>query len=308
MAGIGDDCSILRIPKNHEVLITTDFSLEGVHFRREWQSAESVGHRCLTRGLSDIAAMGGEPLAVFLSLALPAMLPQKWVDQFMKGLLKLAAQFHVTLAGGDTAQSPAGVLADIVVAGSVPRGKAVLRSTARVGDRIYVTGTLGGAAAELEMLYSKRKHVPKPNRPSPSSHFFLFPAPRLEVGRILRERGIATSMIDLSDGLSTDLRHICEESRVGAQVAAAAVPRAKTGGRELVDRQFVDLPLALHGGEDYELLFTASPAKRVPHRIAGVRITEIGRITRSRRVLLIEPEAKRELEPKGWQYFARSGE
>jgi thiamine-monophosphate kinase len=255
--------------------------------------------------------MGGEPVAVFLSLALPAKLPQKWMDQFMKGLLKLAAPFHVTLAGGDTAKSPAGVLADIVVVGSVPRGRAVLRSTAKVGDRIYVTGMLGGAAAELEMLYSKRKHAQKPSRPS--SHVFLFPAPRIEVGRILRDRRIATSMIDLSDGLSTDLSHICEESGVGAQVSAEAVPRAKTGGRGLVDlqavdRQFVDLELALHGGEDYELLFTASPAKRVPHRIAGVQITEIGRITRSRRILLIEPEAKRELEPKGWQHFAGSGE
>jgi thiamine-monophosphate kinase len=243
--------------------------------------------------------MGGEPVAVFLSLALPAKLPQKWVDQFMKGLLKLAAQFHVTLAGGDTAQSPAGVLADIVVVGSVPRGRAVLRSTARAGDRIYVTGMLGGAAAELEMLYSKRKQAPKPNRASSD----FWPIPRINVGRILRDRGIATSMIDLSDGLSTDLRHICEESGVGAQVSAEAVPRAKTGRRGLVDLQ-----LALHGGEDYELLFTASSAKRVPHRIAGVRITEIGRITRSRRVLLIEPEAKRELEPKGWQHFAGSGE
>jgi thiamine-monophosphate kinase len=246
--------------------------------------------------------MGGEPVAVFLSLALPAKLPQKWVDQFMKGLLKLAAEFHVTLAGGDTAQSPTGVLADIVVAGSVPRGGAVLRSTAKVGDRIYVTGTLGGAAAELEMLHSKRKQVPKPNRPSPSSHVFLLPVPRIKVGRILRERGTATSMIDLSDGLSTDLRHICEESGVGAQVSAEAIPRVKT------NKGLVDLQLALHGGEDYELLFTASPAKRVPHRIAGVQITEIGRITRSRRVLLIDAEAKRELEPKGWQHFAGSGE
>lgn len=252
--------------------------------------------------------MGGEPIAVFLSLALPAKLPQKWVDQFMKGLLKLAAKFNVTLAGGDTAQSPAGILADIVVAGSVPRGRAVLRSTAKVGDRIYVTGMLGGAAAELEMLYPKRKQVPKPNRPSSSSHFFLSRVPRIRVGRILRERGIATSMIDLSDGLSTDLRHICEESAVGAQVSAEAIPRAKTRGRGLVDRQFVNLELALHGGEDYELLFTASPAKRVPHTVAGVPITEIGRITRSHRILLIDSEAKRELEPKGWQHFAGSGE
>src|SRR5437879_5229055 len=140
--GIGDDCAVLRIPPGHEALVTTDFSLEGIHFRREWHAPEVVGHRCLTRGLSDIAAMGGEPMAAFLSLALPRNLPQAWVRRFLKGLLALAAQFKVTLAGGDTAESPAGLLADVVVVGSVPTGKALLRSGARPGDRIYVTGEL----------------------------------------------------------------------------------------------------------------------------------------------------------------------
>src|SRR5437660_7709596 len=123
VVGIGDDASVLRVPKDHEILVTTDFSLEDVHFRREWQPPESVGHRCLARGLSDIAAMGGEPMAAFLSLALPAKLPQKWVDQFLKGLLKLAEKFDVSFAGGDIAESPRGVAADIVVVGSVPTGK-----------------------------------------------------------------------------------------------------------------------------------------------------------------------------------------
>jgi thiamine-monophosphate kinase len=126
-AGIGDDCAILQIPAGHQALVTTDFSLEGVHFRREWHPAESVGHRCLTRGLSDIAAMGGIPVAAFLSLALPQNLPQSWVNQFIEGLLKLADRFRVTLAGGDTAQSPSGILAVIVVVGSVPTGRAIRR-------------------------------------------------------------------------------------------------------------------------------------------------------------------------------------
>ncbi len=143
VAGIGDDCAILRIPAGHELLMTTDFSLEGVHFRREWHPPESIGHRCLVRGLSDIAAMAGEPLAAFLSLALPKKLPQKWVDGFMRGFLKLASQFRVTLAGGDTSQSPGGVLADVTVAGSVPKGKAIRRSGARPGDRIYISGAVG---------------------------------------------------------------------------------------------------------------------------------------------------------------------
>ena len=155
--GIGDDCAVLPIPRGHEALVTTDFTLEGVHFRREWHPPDSVGHRCLARGLSDIAAMGGIPRAAFLSLALPAELPQEWVDRFIAGLLKLASRFSVQLAGGDTAQSPDGVLADIMVVGSVPAGRAILRSGARPGDLIYVTGTLGSAAAVLNLLRDGKK-------------------------------------------------------------------------------------------------------------------------------------------------------
>src|ERR1700690_4033679 len=147
VTGIGDDCAVLRLPPGHELLVTTDFSIENVHFRRDWHPPELVGHRCLTRGLSDIAAMGGEPRAAFLSLALASDTPQKWVHGFLKGLLDLAREFKVPLAGGDTAQSAGGIQADIVVVGSVPKGTAVLRSGARPGEHIYVTGELGGAAA-----------------------------------------------------------------------------------------------------------------------------------------------------------------
>src|SRR6266487_5471819 len=161
VTGIGDGSAVLKIPKGHQALVTTDFSLEGVHFRREWHPPESVGHRCLARGLSDIAAMGGEPVAAFLSLALPAKLPQAWADSFIKGLLRLAKQFGINLAGGDTSQSPNGVLADIVVVGSVPKGKALLRSRARPGDRIYVSGELGGSAAALALLRSGKRLSPK---------------------------------------------------------------------------------------------------------------------------------------------------
>lgn len=292
--GIGDDCAALRIPPGHEALVTTDFSLEGVHFRREWHSPEVVGHRCLTRGLSDIAAMGGRPIAAFLSLALPRRLPQRWVDHFLSGLLRLADAFHVTLAGGDIAQSPGGILADIVVVGSAPKGKAIPRSGAKPGDRVYVTGNLGGSAAALRLLSSGRKL-----RPADFPHHFD-PQPRIAVGEFLRAERLAEAMIDLSDGLSTDLAHICEESGVGAEILADAVPLAAVGK----PARRVDLKLALHGGEDYELLFTAARRKRVPTRIAGIQITEIGQITRGKRVVLVNGHGKGvELRPQGWEHF-----
>ena len=298
IAGIGDDCSILRVPAGHDALVTTDFSLEGVHFRREWHPPESVGHRCLTRGLSDIAAMGGEPLAAFLSLAVPSKLPQAWVDGFMSGFLALAKIFGVVLAGGDTASSPAGVLADIVVLGSVPKGSGILRSNAQPGDRIYVTGALGGSAAALNLLYSKSRKLNPALFPA---HFF--PTPRIAVARVLREKRMAASMIDISDGLSTDLSHICEESGVGAQINEQAVPRARIGK----PLRTVAFELALHGGDDYELLFTARPRTRIPKTVAGVPITEIGEITRRKGMFLVRENGRRsELRPGGWQHFASS--
>ena len=191
--GIGDDCAVLSVPPGHELLVTTDFSIEKVHFRRDWHRPELVGRRCLTRGLSDIAAMGGEPRAVFLSLAVASDVPQKWVDRFLKGVLELAEEFKVPLAGGDTAQSAGGIQADIVVVGSVPKGKAVLRSGAKAGEQIYVTGELGGAAAALARLAESK---------SVGAEYFrhFHPLARVAVGQRLRQGGVASAMIDLSDG------------------------------------------------------------------------------------------------------------
>lgn len=295
VTGIGDDCAVLRLKPGHELLVTTDFSLEGVHFRREWHSAESVAHRCLARGLSDIAAMGGEPVAAFLSLALPRDLPLSWVKSFARSLTRLAERFDVTLAGGDTAQSANGILADIIVVGTTPRGKAVRRSGARVGDRIFVSGGLGGSAAAIQQMRNKPKR--KLNPRAYPQHFF--PEPRIALGRLLREKKLASAMIDVSDGLSTDLAHICEESGVGAEIRAELIPRARVGKppRE------VNLESALHGGEDYELLFTAPPDRRVPSRIAGVSITPIGKITRGRKIFLIKNGRSHELKPGGWEHF-----
>jgi thiamine-monophosphate kinase len=294
IAGIGDDCAVLRPSLGADLLVTTDFSLEGVHFRREWHPPESIGHRCLARGLSDIAAMGGEPVAAFLSLAIPPDLAQTWVDRFLKGLLKLARQFGVALAGGDTSQSPSGLLTDVIVIGSVPKDGAILRSGARPGDRIYVTGALGESATALSLLYSKKKI----DRKKFSGHFF--PIPRIQAAQTLRSRKIPTSMIDISDGLSTDLSHICEESHVGAEIWAQQIPKAKVGRRA----KTVALELALHGGEDYELLFTASSDRSVPSRLAGVPITCIGEITRRKQMFLVDENGSRSiLSPRGWEHF-----
>jgi thiamine-monophosphate kinase len=285
---MGDDCAVLRLPPRHEVLMTTDFSLEGVHFRRQWHPPDSVGHRCLARGLSDIAAMGGEPRAAFLSLAVPPGLPQSWVDAFLRGFLTLARKFGVPLAGGDTAESPDGVLADIVVLGSVPAGQAILRSGARPGDSLYVTGELGASARLLARLLSGS--LKKPNTRRYPAHFY--PTPRLAAGRLLREKKLAAAMIDVSDGLSTDLHHMCEESRVGARIYAEMLPAA--GGP-------ANLRFALHGGEDYELLFASRRA--LPARLAGTPVTRIGEVTRGRKVVLVEAGRERNLPAAGWEHF-----
>jgi thiamine-monophosphate kinase len=290
--GIGDDCAVLRLHAGHDVLVTTDFTLEDVHFRREWHPPEVVGWRCMTRGLSDIAAMGGEPRAAFLSLGLARGTPQRWVNGFLSGLLEAAAEFRVTLAGGDTAESPTGILADIVLVGSVPKGKAVLRSGARPGDGIFVTGELGGSAAALARLREGKVRAADYER-----HFH--PTARVEVGQSLRR--MASAMIDISDGLSTDLEHICEESGVGALVEVAAIPRAWVGRPA---RQ-VGLNLVLHGGEDYELLFTS--AKKIPAKIRGVPVTRIGQIARKRGMELIGKDGRRRrLVARGWEHFKRN--
>jgi len=288
--GIGDDCAILRVPRGHELLVTTDFSLEGRHFRRDWHPARAVGHRTLARGLSDLAAMGAEPLAAFLSLAMPGKLAgSKWADEFLEGLLALAKSAGVTLAGGDTAEFAGGVVADIVLTGSAPAGMALRRSGARPGDSLYVTGALGGASVFL--LDASRRRQTRRDDPH------LFPQPRIAVGKALRR--IATACIDVSDGLSTDLSHLCAESRCGALIEASAVP-VHALAASLKDA----MQLALHGGEDYELLFTARASTKVPKMIAGVKITKIGTIVAGRSVKLVDGNGKKTtLKAEGWEHF-----
>lgn len=290
--GIGDDCAILQPAAKTEIVVTTDLSLEGRHFRRDWHSPESVGHRCLARGLSDVAAMGARPLAAFLSLALPPGTKDAWIRRFFEGLRALAERHGVPLAGGDTAQAPNEfILADIVVVGSVPRGKALRRSGAHAGDRLFVTGSLGGAAAELDQMRSGQSR-PVQNG-SQEDHPQMFPEPRIKMGEWLRKNGWATACIDLSDGLSSDLAHLCRESGVGAEIVADRLP---LGTGATVEQ-------ALYGGEDYELLFAAPPTARLPKKIAGVPVKEIGRITTGKAIWITEAGRRRKLKPRGWEHF-----
>jgi thiamine-monophosphate kinase len=313
--GIGDDCAILRARRGSEVLVTTDFTLEGRHFRRDTHPPESVGHRCLARGLSDLAAMGAAPLAAFLSLAIPAKMlaepaGRAWMTRFFNGLHALGEMHGVPLAGGDTSQSPGGgvglILADIVLIGSAPRGKALRRSGGSGGDAIYVTGKLGGAAEEVSALQRRRGRVTRVT--TTDGHPHLFPEPRLDVGEALLRRSLATACIDVSDGLSTDLAHLCRASGVNAEIEQAALPihpLARKHGAAAA------LQAALHGGEDYELLFTASASVRMPSSVAGIPITRIGTLKKRRAgqplMTIIAPNGSRDtLEPGGWEHFSQS--
>src|ERR1035438_5937934 len=225
--GIGDDCALLTPRKGEELAVTTDLSIAGSHFRLDWHPPEAIGHRALARGLSDLAAVGARPVAAFLSLGLPRSLTvnaaggsraksRTWVQHFLDGFLALAEAHNTPLAGGDLAESPVAV-ADIVLVGAVPRGRALLRSGAKPGDLLYVTGALGGAAAGLarlaELAMPARTNPPRiPKKLATRLAPHLYPQPRIDQGLWLQRRGLASAALDLSDGLSTDLAHPCEES------------------------------------------------------------------------------------------------
>lgn len=261
--GIGDDCAVIRPPAASDMVFTTDFVLEDRHFKLATHTAEQIGHKALARSLSDLAAMGSDPVFCLVSLALPGHLTESWLDGFYKGLLTLAKEYKITLAGGDLSRFDK-VIVDVMCCGKAPKGRALLRSGAKPGDGIYVTGALGGASA---------------------SHWLRVPEPRIAAGRKLRN--VATACIDLSDGLSLDLTRLCAESGVGAELSSKAIPVADGA----------TLDEALHGGEDYELLFTAPAAARILQRFA----TQVGCITARKKILLDgEP-----LQAAGFDHFDR---
>lgn len=275
--GIGDDCAVLRPRAGEDLVFTTDFVLEDRHFTLDTHSPADIGHKSLARSLSDLAAMGADPVFCLLSLAIPARLGGSWVNRFYKGLLALAGKFNIALAGGDLARFEK-VIADVMCCGRVPRGKALLRSGAKPGDRIYVTGHLGGSAHGFAVRRGQpwRKH--------------LSPEPRISAGLVLRTLGVSAAM-DLSDGLSLDLQRLCLESNASAEIDSP-IPIASGASLEQ----------ALHGGEDYELLFTASPQKSIPQVIGGLPITRIGLITNRARAGTVLFQGKK-LHPGGFDHF-----
>jgi thiamine-monophosphate kinase len=275
--GIGDDCAIFRAAgAKEDLLFTTDLLLEGVHFRQETHRAEDVGWKALARGLSDIAAMGGEPRLCLVSLAVGPWAHRRWVDGFYRGLMRLARREGTILAGGDLARAERTVC-DIVACGSAPRGTALRRDTARPGDLVYVSGKLGASALGLEVQKGAawKRH--------------LRPEPRLALGLQLREWG-ATAAMDLSDGISLDLHRMCVASKLRAEISMPPVYPGASATQ------------ALDGGEDYELLFTAPARVRVPREFQGIPLTAIGEMKRGKPAVMLDGCI---LRARGWDHFRR---
>lgn len=310
LKGIGDDAALLRPRAGFDLVITTDLLVEGVDFRLEgvWTSPRDLGHKTLAVSLSDAAAMGARPRFCLLSVGLPRELWRgRFLEKFYEGVRSLAEVYAVRIIGGDTSRTQGGFVVDSIVLGEVRRGRALSRGGARAGDGIFVTGTLGGAAGGLKILENAAVRRSRGRARRGLIERQRRPEPRVEWGALLSEKGLASSLIDLSDGLSSDLAHVCRASGVGARVEAASLP---------VDSLLVEagfdadeaLRLALDGGEDFELLFTADArqAARLPREVGGVRVTRIGEVTGERgKVRLVRDGAARLLKPGGFEHFTR---
>ena len=281
--GIGDDAAILEVPVGHSLVYCSDLVAEDTHFIRGLHPPDSVGYKAVAVNVSDVGAMGGIPMYFVISLAAPGDLELTWVDEFYRGVQRACNDFSVSLAGGDTSSSKA-IFVDVAMIGRVPTGAAVRRSGAKPGDGIYITGSLGASSLGLELL-----RAGKPDAPAVKRH--LYPEPRHRVGASIV--GLAHAMIDVSDGLSSDLAHIVKESGVSARIYKERLPAAEGASEAQV----------LHGGEDYELLITAA---ELPARIEDVELTRIGEIVTSAKqheVLLVEGSTESVLRPRGWDHY-----
>jgi thiamine-monophosphate kinase len=305
--GIGDDCAVLPKDKHTDLVVTADLLIEDIDFRIEWTGAQFIGHKALAVSLSDIAAMGAKPVWAMLSIGVPEKIWQSdFVENFYRGWFALAKKFDVELVGGDVSKTPDKIVIDSIVAGEARTGKAVLRSTAKAGDLIFVTGNLGGAAAGLKLLENGERYQKTSKNPVQKLLLRqLKPHPQVEIGRILGESQIASSMIDLSDGLSSDLTHICRGSQVGAKIYADKIPfheNLKAATKSPDEK----LDLSLNGGEDFELLFTVNPKKKfqLEKELKNLPFSCIGEATANVEIIeLICGEKSRILEPKGFRHF-----
>lgn len=296
---VGDDCALLRPQAQEEWAVSTDTLVEGVHFLPDVDPA-SLGHKALAVNLSDLAACGAEPRCFFLALALPRV-DEAWLEPFARSMFALADAHGCVLAGGDTTRSPQGVVITITVMGAVPRGGALLRSGARPGDDLWVSGTLGDGA--LGLALRRGEAVVDGDAAAGALERLEWPRPRVQLG--LQLRGLATAAIDVSDGLLGDLGHILERSNVGARVAWPLVPRsdAVRAQPEAQQRRF-----ALAGGDDYELLFAAPPTRRdevvKAGKAAGVAVTRVGEVTSTGRLELVDAGGQAmDTAPRAFDHF-----
>jgi thiamine-monophosphate kinase len=313
--GIGDDAAVARPDGRTEWVLSCDAFLEGVHFFAARHPADSVGFKSLVRAASDLAAMGARPKSFLLTLALPSSRTGKWLDEFLQGMGRAARLLGVRLAGGDTTKNPT-VSISITVVGEVGRGRAVTRSGARPGDILYVSGRLGSAQLGLELV---KNAAPQILKGALKSQFrvlqpHLYPKIRIELGAWLSERRIASAMMDLSDGLSTDLPRLCAASGVGARLWAERIPRVQLSrgssrnqnARHPAKLKLDPLQMALHGGEDYELLFTVPRrlVKRLQKAPGFSEITAIGQIERGNQIMLVGADGTAaRLVSSGWDPF-----
>lgn len=302
--GIGDDAAILGQSSKVEWAVSCDSSLEGVHFRASTHPPESIGYKSLARAVSDLAAMGARPRYFLLALALPAAKTGRWLDRFATGMAKAARELSIRLIGGDTSKSQ-NVMISITVLGEIAAGHAIARSGARPGDLIYVSGELGRAQLGLELILRGLAHR-RTLRKCLQPHFY--PKIPLALGQWLATRCVATAMMDISDGLSTDLARLCDASGVGARIRSVSIPKVKIPAA-LTRLNLNALELALHGGEDYGLLFTIHPksAKLLRHFSPKIPLTCIGAITRQRQIVLVRDNGtETPLLAKGWDPFRAS--
>ena len=303
--GIGDDAAIISPASHTEWVLSCDTFLEDVHFRLKTHPPDSVGYKSLARATSDLAAMGATPRYFLLTLALPIARTGSWLHAFLKGMARAARETGITVIGGDTTRSRS-VFISITVLGEIAPGQALTRSGARPGDIIYASGKLGRAQLGLELVlrgHARNRQLRALVQPH------LYPKIRIELGSWLAKQRIATSAMDLSDGLSTDLDRLCAASQVGARIYADKIPSViipAAAASKLSNRKLDPLQLALHGGEDYELLFTV-PARQIKklNRAPGAStLTAIGEITRSRELILVAPDGNTtSLNPQGWDPF-----